>query len=190
VAQLLEIGRSGPGLLLLPGPRSAFGRKNMLKERIKGILKPGRAEGRSAAIALGVFCLAAALSMATCSSDSGKQLVGSWLPDEGQRSSFKYEYTADGKVFAYSRPFRVKPDMEGRFTVESRKKDAQGASIYAIAAKWSGPTYDEAVAKWNKVYVLVRIDPSGKLMQSQSNSTAYPVAFNTDDRWYGTHHKQ
>jgi beta-lactamase regulating signal transducer with metallopeptidase domain len=189
-SELLEIGRSGPGLLFLPGPRSAFGRKNMLKERITGIMKPGRAEGRSAAIALGAFCLAAALSMATCSSGSNQQLVGSWIPDEGQRNTYKYEYTADGKVFASARPFRAKPDLEGRFTVESRKKDAQGATIYTIAAKWSGGTYDEAVAKWNKWYTLVKIDPSGKSMQSQSNGNAYPAAFNPDDRWYGTHHKQ
>lgn len=188
-SELLEIGRSGPGLLFLPGPRSAFGRENMLKERIKGIMKPGRAGSRTAALALGAFCLAAALSMATCSSGQSSQFVGTWLPDENQRIKYKYEYTADGKVFAYNTAAATKHSLEGRYSIITKTKDAEGAYLYHVAAKWSNATYDEAVAKWNKTYVLVRIDPNGRTMQSQADNTDYPAEFNTDDRWYGSHHK-
>ena len=156
----------------------------MLKERIVGILKP------VAGLVLASFCLAAALSMATCSAGSGNKMVGRWLPDENSRNKYIYEYTSDGKAFAFNNATDTKHALEGRYTIEKKSKDEKGAFVYHVAVKWSGAVYSEETAKWNKWYALVKIDPSGKSMQSQATSNAYREEINTDDRWYESSHRQ
>lgn len=190
---LLEIGRSCPGGLVVPGTQSMFGRRGMLKRRIEGILELGegpgaRAGNRRAAWVLRAFCLAAALSVFTCAAPLGK-LEGTWAPEAGSRNPYKYAYPADGKCLAFTPATSSIPSMEGRYKVEKKWSDPDGSTWYRLDARWSVGAYDEASASQNRWFILIRIDPDGTRMESQASTSGFPESLNPSDRWYGTHRK-
>jgi len=138
-------------------------------------------------LAIAVAAILAALLTAACGPSGEKdRLAGTWKPEEGQNTTYSYEFKSGGLVYAYREGRGDKPELEGRYTIQSQWREG-GADWYRLLNKWGAPGWFERGAPHlREAYSLVRIDKNGKRMTHQWNLSAFPEKLDTANVHYAT----
>jgi beta-lactamase regulating signal transducer with metallopeptidase domain len=195
-SELLELVRRAPGHLLIPGLQSSFGRKSMLRERIRCVLdagsrraaKPLRLAGM---VPVAVFCSLLTLLAVTCASvprtGAGvEKLHGKWMNKEYFGSYWTHTFVMypGGREIWFTRTDLDSPTGEGRFAIDKAWVDAEGNGWYNITWRDSYMPYNEDVANASKSYSLVKLTPAGDFMEIESSAMTWPEKFGS----LGSHH--
>jgi len=116
-------------------------------------------------------------------------LYGTWANEEYENYYGKYIYNSDGTGLHYSRATLKNPDLECRFTIEERWTDRNGCTYYKILFQWGSYPYDESTPKktW---FIVIKIDPSGNVMETVGTKFQYPEEISPLDGSYMIHYRQ
>lgn len=189
---IVDLAWSCEGRVLLPTISTALGRRSLLKDRIKSILRlrPGRPQagvrGTARVLLVCLACLVPLLAVTGSTKTSEAKLegplVGSWVnPEyEGPKGlATKSVVYPDGRQLDYQKISDTVPTWEYQLAVEEKWTDSQGNRWYKV--RWAGwyfgavkPSFTEC--GW-KGYTVVRINAAGTVRESVGAEGRYPEEF-------------
>lgn len=136
-----------------------------------------------------ICCLLPILAAACASGPAAggpAKLHGTWTNREYVGSYWTHTFTwyPDGRGIWFQRNDLDTPTGESRYIVDRSWTDKDGYAWYQLTERGSYDTYNEEVAKANKVYTLVRISPRGDIAEIEASPVNWPSEFGA----LGGHH--
>ena len=171
---LVGILKQGGGMTG-PAHGIAFGRKGMLKDRLRRILSQAPIEGASAPVWKTRSLVPAALVMAvlllSVSFRGVETLNGIWhaLGALNVASDNIYTWYSDGTGSVASAALPDVPSNWYRYAIEKKWADRRGFTWYHIRVRYSHEHF--------VLYTLIRIAPGGNLYEKADSPLGYPAEF-------------
>jgi beta-lactamase regulating signal transducer with metallopeptidase domain len=198
---IVELAWGCEGRVLLPTISSALGRKSLLKERIKNILRlrPGRPalgiRGLARVAIIGLACLLPLLAVTGSRRPSAAGLddafIGTWINPEYDgykgKTSSKFVVYPDGRELDYLNISDLVPTWDYQDTVEDKWIDQQGNRWYKIHCTGGYYGYDSYRFK---SYALVRINAAGTVSEFVCAEGRYPEEFSPIGGAYSIFYRQ
>lgn len=107
------------------------------------------------------------------------KLHGRWTNQDYVGTYWTHTFTwyPDGRSIWFEGNDIDRPTGEGRFDIDRRWVDREGYTWYRLVERGSYDTYNEEVARANKGYTLVRINPDGNVAEMEGNPANWPSEF-------------
>lgn len=147
-------------------------------------------------IRMAVFCLLPLLAIACASRPAAatgtEKLHGTWANKEYFGTYWTHTFTMypDGRETWFQKSDVDSPTGESRYVIDKKWNGADGSAWYQLTIMWSFASYKEEVAKSNKIYSLIRIDPSGRTLEVEDSSMTWPSEFGALGGTHFTYYRQ
>jgi len=182
---IVELARSCEGRILLPSISGAVGRKGLLKERIRRVLKlePGRrpfgTRGVLKVLAVCLTCLVPILALSAQARPAKESLFGTWVNEEyGTRkgSPQRVVIFADGRELNYMMLTDEEPYFEYSNKIVGQWIDEEGNFWYQIRFMgwyYGFPAPSEETCG-DRGYSLLRVSASGTTLEGVQAGSRIP----------------
>jgi hypothetical protein len=123
-------------------------------------------------VVLPSFGILVALLLISCSPKGHETLYGTWVNSSGT-GIYNWTFFPGGTSMYTNKDGSIK--TEGRVVIAKKWIDAKGYTWYMISTKYHIAPYKELGSQLS--YTLMKIDPSGKTMETDSSREGYPKEF-------------